>query len=110
MTPKEQLVALKDESPNVIVNRERSGCTPSARQSSVFASLDEVRDGLADKKDWKAPEKDEASPDKVSGTYEERLASLKTCEESEGVAPCKVGEIIVEGVTGDPVEVWKTGE
>ena len=106
----EQLVALKDESPSVIVNRDRSGCTPSARERSVFASLEQVRDGLPDRKDWKAPDTDETSPGKASGTYQERLASLKTCEESKGVAPCKVGEIIVEAVSGDPVDVWKTDE
>jgi hypothetical protein len=30
-----------------------------------------------------------------------------SCEETNNVVPCKVGDIIVEEVSGDRVEVWK---
>ena len=35
------------------------------------------------------------------------LDDLMSCEETGGVVPCKIGDIIVEDATGDSVEVWK---
>jgi hypothetical protein len=32
---------------------------------------------------------------------------MKTCEKTQGIAPCKIGEVIVEEATGDSVDVWK---
>ena len=37
-----------------------------------------------------------------------RLANLMPCEETNYVVPCKVGEIIVEEINGDNVEVIQT--
>ena len=39
--------------------------------------------------------------------HEERLKSLMPCEDTSYVAPCRVGDIIVEDASGDSVEVWK---
>jgi len=60
----QQLIAMKDEADHVIVNRQKSGCAPSA-------------------------------------------VDLLSCEETGGVVPCKIGDIIVEEATGDRVEIWK---
>ncbi len=104
----EQLVTLKEQSDSVIVDRSRSGCAPSARQSQSFASLEEINEANKDTIGWHVPGPDESQPAATQVAHKDRLASLQTCEESDGVAPCKIGEIIIEGaLTGDPVEIWR---
>ena len=56
----EQLVSLKEESATVIVDRSKSSCTASARESEVFASPDEVRSASAGTAPWQEPDPDEA--------------------------------------------------
>jgi hypothetical protein len=102
----EQLVTLKEESANVIVNPQKSGCAPSARESAAFASLDAISEANKDTIGWHVPGPDEAQVAISRVAHEDRLASLRTCEESGGVAPCKIGDIIIEGADGEPVEVW----
>ena len=52
---------------------------------------------------------DEAvEPSATMEAHQERLARLKTCEATRGVAPCKVGEIIMEGATEKTAEIWKS--
>lgn len=104
----DQLVTLKDASDSVIVEKSKSSCVPSARQNKVFASLPEVTESVRDKQAWRAPDVQEAAPESTRKSHTTRLESLATCEESEGVAPCKIGEIIIEDATeGEPVEVWR---
>ncbi|MGI9271557.1 MAG: hypothetical protein ACR2QT_07275 [Woeseiaceae bacterium] len=101
----EQLVTLKDQFENTIVNRHKSGCSASARQTDVYASVDEAK-AASDEGDWRSPSAEEEAL--VAAPHDDRLANLKTCEESLGVAPCKSGDIIIEGaVSGRPVEVWR---
>ena len=106
----EQLVSLKDQFENIIVNRQRSGCAPSARQRDVFASLEEAKDAAGEAAgDWRDP--DSTAPDTAATrvNHEQRLEHLSSCEESLGLAPCTMGDIIIEAaVSGQPVEVWRT--
>ena len=103
----EQLVALKDESASVIVNKSKSSCAPSARQADVFSSLEGVRSASGDKSDWRNP-KDDKSTSATHMSHQKRLTDLPSCEESDGVAPCKMGAIIVEAATQEKaVEVWR---
>lgn len=102
-----QLVALKNESANVIVDKNKSRCAPSARQSNVFESLDAVNAATQDKQGWRDPANVESSPAATRVSHQGRLEKLQDCEEADGVAPCKMGDIIIEGATGDPVEVWR---
>ena len=55
----EQLVTLKEESASVIIDRSKSSCAASARESAVFASLEAVSGASPKSEGWKAP--DEAS-------------------------------------------------
>lgn len=104
----EQLVMLKDAAENVIVDKSRSGCAPSARQQAVFSSLAQAAEAVPDKRNWRSPESQEPVVGSTRKLHQARLESLATCEESKGVAPCKVGEIIIEDATvGEPVEVWR---
>ena len=104
----EQLITLKDASETVIVEKERSSCTPSAREHSVFASLQELIDSTEDPQSFRIPDIDETTPGETRKQHEARLEKLATCEQTNGVAPCKIGEIIIEDATeGEPVEVWR---
>lgn len=106
----EQLVTLKGAADTVIVDRGRSRCAPSAAERRVFASLDDVRAALGDAPGWRNPQPAAANEDGSRAAHEQRLAELKSCEETDGVPPCKVGDIIVEAESGDPVDVWRTGQ
>ncbi len=103
----EQMTVMKDEADHVIVNRKNSGCAPSAAEAESFASLDAITAANQDKAGWRVPDGSDARRSAVSESHNERLGDLKTCEETEGAAPCKIGDIIVEEATGDSVEVWK---
>ena len=105
----QQLITLKDASDSVIVDKNRSRCVPSARQHRVFSSLAGVAESSADKASWRAPDAVEEPPSESSRhLHKARLDALETCDESQGVAPCKIGDIIIEATTeGEPVEVWR---
>jgi hypothetical protein len=103
----EQLVTLKEASPDVIVDRARSGCSPSAREAEAFASLEAISEANKDTIGWRQPGTGGGDSSANGLAYKDRLAALKTCEETEGVTPCKVGEIIIEDAMGEPVEVWR---
>ncbi len=103
----EQLVTLKEESASVIVNRQKSGCVPTARESEAFASDEAINEANKDTVGWRVPGPEDTQVAATRIAHQDRLADLKTCEESGGVAPCKIGEIIIEGADGEPVEVWR---
>lgn len=103
----QELVTLKDQFENVIINRQKSGCSVSARESKSFASLDAAK-AASNADEWR-----DADTEKAASLlpHEDRLKKLKTCEDSLGIAPCKSGTIIVEStVSGREVEVWRSQE
>jgi hypothetical protein len=103
----QQLVSLKQESETVIIDPANASCVLTARQQRVFASLDAIEEANRDKENWKAPEIRDADTGVALASHRERLASLPECG-AEGVGvPCKMGEIIIEGGDGEPVEVWR---
>lgn len=104
----EQLIELKEASDTVIVDRAASGCAASARERETYATLEEITAALGTTPGWRSPDPSVPRPDDVRAAHEARLAALSTCEETGGVAPCKIGEIIVEAATGDPVDVWRS--
>jgi hypothetical protein len=106
----QQLVALKQESDKVIIDADKASCTVSARQSRVFASASGVGEAAGDDMNWRAPKTEESHPGVEKAAHQERLASLPACGEAAGVAPCKIGDIIIEEATTDPVDVWRRDE
>lgn len=104
----EQLVTLKEESASVIVDRSKSSCAATARESAVFASMEAVSGTSPKSEGWKEP--DEA-PEKMAAsgvTHQDRLQDLPNCEDFDGEGACKMGGIIVEaGNRGESVEVWR---
>jgi hypothetical protein len=103
----EQLITMKDQSEYVIVNRQKSGCAPTAVESESFASLDAINEANKDTAGWRIPGENDARRSAVNMNHDERLKNLMSCEETDFVVPCKIGDIIVEDATGDSVEVWK---
>jgi hypothetical protein len=103
----QQLVALKEGAANVIVYKDKSHCAPSARQQSVYKSLKDVNEKLGTTPDWMAPEAEEPPADVMQSSHQQRLTALSSCEDVGGVAPCKIGEIIIEGATEQSVDVWR---
>jgi hypothetical protein len=101
----DQLVSLKEGSEKVIVNSKRSHCAAAARQSDVYESLEAINQAFD--ADWKVSQTGETEPGARQITHKGRLDELKSCEETEGIAPCKIGDIIMEGAEGDSVEVWR---
>ena len=102
----EQMISIREQSPNIIVNRQKSSCAPSAREVQAYASVEDAKQA-GNSTGWRDP----AAAESVAASaqsYAERLASLKSCEESAGLAPCRLGDIIVEATSdGKPVEVWR---
>jgi hypothetical protein len=103
----QQLVTLKQESETVIIDPANASCVATARQQRVFASLDAIEEANRGRKDWRAPDVEDTGPGVSLASHQERLARLPVCGEEGAEAPCKVGEIIVEGGDGEPVDVWR---
>ena len=104
----EQLLTLKDESSNVIVNRSKSSCIASARESTVFSTVDDVNKATSGDDGWMAPDSADDTPAASAVSHQDRLEALPDCEDYEGEGACKMGGIIVESANqGDPVEVWR---
>ena len=102
----EQMITMKDEADHVIINRAKSGCAPTAIESEAYESFDAISDANKDTVGWRAPGEQDARRGAVNKDHRDRLAEIKACEETDGAAPCKIGDIIVEDATGDSVEVW----
>lgn len=104
----QHLIELKDASATVIVEKDKSGCAPSARQHTVYASLADLTAAAKESEAWIEPDAQAPAPDSSSNSHQARLEALPSCEESKGVAPCKMGAIIVEEATAPKkVEVWR---
>jgi hypothetical protein len=103
----QELITRKDRFENVIINRQKSGCSVSARESKSFASLDAAK-AASNADEWRDLESEKAAS---LVPHEDRLKKLQSCEDSLGIAPCKSGTIIVESmVSGREVEVWRSQE
>jgi hypothetical protein len=107
----EQLVGLKRRVDNVIVDENASRCAPSARRHEVYANLAEINAAHAGSEGWQPPpaESEATGDDNTREAHRQRLAQLAPCSDTGGVAPCKVGEIIVEKEPPKKIEVWREG-
>lgn len=106
----QQLLDLKEESESVIVDHAASRCAPSGRQATTFPTLDDINDANRDTLGWQSPSENGETDDMLAATHAERLANTNTCEETDGVAPCRMGDIILEGADIRSVEVWRRSE
>ena len=107
---RDQFVLLKSQSENIIVNRALTRCTESTIEGTTYASREEAIasiNGPAPAVAAAESAAPEQTVDFTASAHQERLANLSTCEDSKGVAPCKIGEIIIEGESVQKSEVWR---
>ena len=103
-----QLVDLASRADNVIVDRDRSSCRPAAKESVVFRNAEDAKKTLANSEDFVLIDGKKTEPDFTQTAHAERLANTKTCEETGGAAPCKIGEIILEAASDSSSgEIWR---
>ena len=101
------MVDLAARADNILIDRQRSNCRPAAKESVVYADAEGARASLANAEDFVLIDGEAPPPDFMQAAHSERLESLKSCEETQGVAPCKIGEIILEASADEPPpEIW----
>jgi hypothetical protein len=107
----EQMIDFAARADNVLVDRAKSSCNAGAVESAVYTSGSDTgapdlsARGLARVKSTSPP------PDFLQVVHSERLQGMKTCEDTSGVAPCKIGSIIIEAATEqNQAEVWQQQE
>lgn len=103
----EQLLVHKDTAENIIVNRDKSSCVPTARKQQIFRSPDEAKNALEDSAGWGQIPVTNDTPDFTQQSHIERLDNVPECDEVADVPPCKIGDIIIEGVSEKKSEVWR---
>ena len=106
----EQLLAHKDRAENVIVDKEKAACLPSARKQQVFSSLEDANRALSSIEGWGQIPVASDSVDFTQEAHIQRLENVPECSEIGDVPPCKIGEIIIEGGTETKSEVWRKAD
>ena len=106
----EQIIGYRDSSENIIVNRDKSSCLPTARKIPVYLTMEEARAALSDVEGFGEIPITGAPLDFAQKAHLERLESTPECSKVDGVTPCKIGQIIVEGATEKKTEVWRRDE
>ncbi len=103
-----QMVDLASRADNILINHDKSSCQSAMLQSSVYASADAAKASLPDAQELAVTDRNKASPDFQEASHVERLQSLQACEDTRGVPPCRVGEIIIEAqADAKKTEVWR---
>ena len=103
-----QMVDLAARADNILVDRERSDCRPGVRETQVFASGDDARLSIAPGDGVVLIENKTPPKDFRQSAHADRLKEIKTCDETDGVAPCRIGDIIIEEANaGNKSHVWR---
>jgi len=103
-----QMIDLAARADNILVDRQNSDCRPAVRESSVFASNDEAMASLGSGANPVLINDKEPADDFLQAAHDERLKNMQTCDETNGVAPCRVGDIIMESATESArSDVWR---
>ena len=102
------MVDLAARADNILVDRQRSNCSPGAKESVVYADADGAKASLAGSANFVLIDGEAPPPDFMQVAHTERLERLQSCDETNGVAPCKIGEIILEpSAETQRTEVWR---
>lgn len=103
-----QMIDVAAGAENVIVSRDNSHCRAAAIESEIFSSVAEANKFFAGTEGWGVLTGDEEPADFTQSAHQDRLKNLHECAEVANVAPCKVGEIIIEAAAdGKKTEVWQ---
>ena len=102
------MVDLAARADNILVDRQQSNCSPGAKESVVYADADGAKASLANAENFVLIDGKAPPPDFMQVAHSERLESLKSCEETQGEVPCKIGEIILESPADtQSTEIWQ---
>jgi hypothetical protein len=103
-----QMIDVAAGAENVIVSRDNSHCRAAAIETEIFSNVEEANTFFAGKEGWGVLTGDEEPADFTQSAHQDRLKNLHECAEVANVAPCKVGEIIIEAAAdGKKTEVWQ---
>jgi len=103
-----QMVDLAARADNILVDRERSDCKAGVKETRIFASSDDASSSMTGGANAVLIDDEVPPPDFMQSALNERLKDMKACDETDGVAPCKIGDIIVEAATEGPkTPVWR---
>lgn len=93
---------------NIIVVRENSHCRAATKQVRVFADAESAGAQFAGAENIAMLPNDDPPPDFTQTAHQERLKNTHNCDEVAGVAPCKIGEIIIEAAEdATQLEIWR---
>ena len=94
-----QIVDLAARADNILVDRQKTDCKPAVKESPVFADGDTARASLGSNASAILINDKVPPTDFLRAAHDARLKETKPCDETNGVAPCRIGEIIVEAAT-----------
>jgi len=103
----QQILDHKDTAENIIVNRDKSSCLPTAKKLTVFRSKEQAQTALSDIEGWGEIPVVGEGLDFTQKAHQERLDAVPACGDVGGVTPCKIGEIIIEGASEKKADVWQ---
>ena len=93
---------------NVIVKRESSHCRAVTKEVKVFADAEAAGAQYEAAENIALLKGDDPPLDFTQSAHQERLKTLHNCDEIAGVAPCKIGEIIIEAAEDTrKTEIWR---
>lgn len=102
-----QMVDIAATAQHVIVNEEGSRCNVAAKEAQVFASVEAANETITEGAELLVLKNEEQPADFTQTAHQERLSRLRECDTVSGVAPCKIGEIIIEAASEDNTEIWQ---
>ncbi len=103
-----QMIDIAAGAENVIVSRDNSHCRPAAIEADVFSSVEDANAYFAGTEGWGVLTEDEQPADFTQTAHQDRLKDLHECADVANVAPCRVGEIIIEAAADSrKTEVWQ---
>jgi hypothetical protein len=103
-----QMVDLAARADNILVDRQRSDCRPGVKQAQVFASGDEARSSMTGGANVLLIDDEVPPANFMQSAHNDRLKDLQACDATDGVAPCKIGDIIIEAASESPSsQVWQ---
>lgn len=94
---------------NVIVNRDGSHCRAVTKQVEVYASAEDAGALFEVSENIELMASEDPPADFTQSAHQERLKNLHNCDEVAGVAPCRIGEIIIEAAQDDDnrSQIWR---
>ena len=103
-----QMVNVASAADNIIVNRDGSHCRTAATESMAFTSVEEASAKLGNTEGWQVLSEENRPAEFTQTAHQERLKNLYECEDVAGVAPCKIGQIIIEASADSPKpDIWR---